>query len=81
MSDEDYINDLANKNASNRSIQPGVSIDYPKAGKPMDPADHPATSIPTATEDHSGTTLSTDAYDMMKQRQYNKVPRDGKWPK
>jgi hypothetical protein len=45
----------------------------------LDVKDHPSNNIPPATEDHQGT-IHTDAYDMMKDRQYVKVPKDGKWP-
>lgn len=46
--------------ASNYSIQPGKSVDYPSQGKAMDPADHPSTSMPDATDHHDGTVLGTD---------------------
>lgn len=76
-----------NKNASNYSIQPGYSVDYPKQGTPMDPADHPATDVPDATEAHSGTELSYDynnkGREMLKDREYGSMMKnrnDGKWP-
>lgn len=48
-----------NKGASNYSVQPGQSIDYPKPATPMDPSDHPATNVPNATQHHWGTVAST----------------------
>jgi len=56
MSDYDMTQ---NRNASNYSVQPGVSVDYPKPSTPMNPADHPATNMPTATQHHWGTVAST----------------------
>lgn len=68
-----------NKGATNYSVQPGYSKDYPPQAKALDPRDHPAYNVPDATDHHRGSTYGASASDM-KDRGSTRAPLDEAMP-